>query len=348
MASTTPAKKSGKYVLRNVTGDNLGNEALHAALAGPTSNPGETESRGTTLGAAPGSAAAFQAVPARLDPKDASDYVIGQSYEVPLGWIKDNPFNARVYYSSEDVDGMAVTLRENGQQVHAQGYVDGAHVILIDGQKRHKGAAAGGLPTLKVDIVARPENVRQEYLRSRLINLNRSSQTVLDDAIRFRELLDGNHFENQTELGAAVGYDQTQVSRILSINFIPERVRRRMKDQPATTAFKVATALARIFTDETHRQDPVAAERIADDIIDEIVRKELSAKEVENLVTSKLTGPRTRARNTVEHYKFGGKQAIVKLNESAGKLDFTISGLSVEKFADLKTKLQKLFAEQPS
>src|SRR5665647_698513 len=176
-------------------------------------------------------------------------YLIGRTYELPLAKFRESPMNARVFYSAEDVDGMATSLIQNRQEVPVTGYAntDGDSVMLVDGQKRLRGARAGGLEVLRVEICAAPADEKSVFLMSRRINRDRSSQTALDDAVRFQQLLDGGHFSNQEELGKAVEMSQSSISRVLAINKIPERIMHRMKDSVLLTGVAPAHAISQIF-----------------------------------------------------------------------------------------------------
>lgn len=269
-------------------------------------------------------------------------YLTGVVYEIPLSEIRENNLNARAYYTGIGVDQIGQSMLVNGQEVPARGYVEQQHVILIDGQKRWRGANAVGIKTLRVEICDKPESEREAYLESRRINLERSEQTALDDAVRFKYLIDNNVFPGQVELGAAIGIDQSAVSKILSINMIPDRVKRRMQDYPQLAQLRVACAIAQIYRPTDPQMNADAAYALADSVIDDIIRSEMSARQVEDLVKSRLAAPKKKNRSEIRNYEFAGKTVTVKVLASQGKLDLTVKGLQADKLEQLHQKIQEV------
>ena len=273
-------------------------------------------------------------------------YLIGRTYELPLAKFRESPMNARVFYSAEDVDGMATSLIQNRQEVPVTGYAntDGDSVMLVDGQKRLRGARAGGLEVLRVEICAAPADEKSVFLMSRRINRDRSSQTALDDAVRFQQLLDGGHFSNQEELGKAVEMSQSSISRVLAINKIPERIMHRMKDSVLLTGVAPAHALSQIFAAKKFESLPDEAEDLATSIIEEILKSEMSGRQVQTLVASRLAEPRKRVRNESRHINFGGVQGVIKTNAEKGWFDFSIKGLTADLIDELREKIETFCA----
>lgn len=271
------------------------------------------------------------------------DYKVGQVYSVPISRVRENPWNAREFYTTDEVDAMAVSLTEHGQEVPALGYVaDQAvgFITLIDGQKRLRGAKAAGILELRIDLCVAPIDAKSMYLTSRRINLERSSQTALDDAVRFQHLLSSGVFAKQEDLAAAIGKSQETVSRITKLTVIPEKIMRRMRDHPLLTGINAAYAISQIFTAGKFKDDPDGSENLASLIIDESLKKEISANQVMQLVASRLAGPIHRNRNTKRDVVYAGKKGVFKTNEEKGLLEFSISGLSAEQVEELRRKIE--------
>lgn len=306
--------------------------------------------------------------------ENAGIYMVGKPYEVPLSEIRENHLNARAYYTNSEVDLMGKSMLENGQEVPARGYLEDGHVYLIDGQKRWRGANAFGITKLRVEICVKPQSEKEAYLESRRINVERSDQTVMDDAIRFKYLLDNKVFLSQVELGLSIGVDQAIVSKILSINAIPERIKRRMLDYPQLTQFRVACAISKIFSPneqpkdaaatpantvdlvsaepdlDAERAEPVDLCALADNLIDDINRSEMSARQVEDLVAS-LLSPRKKkkkVRSEIRNYLFAGKPVTLKVLASKGNLELSVKGLTADKLELLHEKLQEVLKADPA
>lgn len=284
------------------------------------------------------------AVPSEIVEREPSTllgtWTVGQTVVVPVARVRESPLNARVYYSTQEVDDMAESLERHGQEVPAKGYVDSDCIVLIDGQKRLRGAKAKGIDTIRVEICAEPDDVKQVYLTSRRINRERSEQTFLDDAVRFGYLLEQNHFANQSDLAAAVELSQSTVSRILALRAIPERLHRRLKDTPITNSLDALYAVGQVFTQMGKNGSIDEAETLASDIIDEVVKRGLSGKQTIALVANRLAGPKRRDRNEVRHITFGNAKGVLKTNGDKGRLDFSVKDLEAHIVETLREKIE--------
>ncbi|MGE5450726.1 MAG: ParB/RepB/Spo0J family partition protein [Acidobacteriota bacterium] len=272
---------------------------------------------------------------------DLAAAVVGKTYLVALLLIEsDNRYNARFYYPNEDIDRAAITLTEAGQHVPATGYVRDGKIALIDGQMRAKGMLSAGIPRIRVELTQAPTSPREAYLASRRINEMRSTQTALDDAVRWEQLLQEGIYESAVQLAKDVGKNESYVSQIRKINAIPHDLVLKMKDSPITSSYKVACAIASIFNKEEARTHPDRARQVAAEVIDETIGRELTVKAVEALISAKWKGPATRARGLSSQFKYAGKQGSINIYPSKGELKLTIAGLSEDQLDELKARIE--------
>ncbi|WP_119155390.1 ParB/RepB/Spo0J family partition protein [Caldimonas tepidiphila] len=288
-------------------------------------------------------AAAPAIAPSAPPSENVADYPVGSTVQVPLHLIGENPFNARVFYVASEIDDMALSLQAHGQDVSAEGWVEDGRVLLIDGGKRLRGARAAGLPSLRVEIKRKPANSRDLYLASRRINLERSAHTVLDDAVRFQALLKAGVFESQDEIAQRLQISKSAVSQVMAINLIPERLLARMKEHPQTSSHGAAYELSRIFVAELARTDPDRAEQLAAEVIDEVVRKEMTRQQVRALIESRLQGPQRRVRSEIRELRLGAAKGQLKVVEERGQLEFSIRALPAEDLQRLVAAVERLF-----
>jgi ParB family chromosome partitioning protein len=195
---------------------------------------------------------------------------------------------------------------------------------------------------LRIDIVEAPSNDRDIYLSSWRINKERSTQTPLDDSIRFKMLLGEAIFESQDQLAESLGMSKSGVSKVLALNAIPERVMRRLKDTNIPGSIKALYAISKLFPEniDTNPDALEKAETMAFDIIEDAVKKELSGNQVEALVEAKQKGPAVRVRNEVRHVAHGALKGTIKFNQEKGRLDFNVTGLSAERVTELREKVE--------
>lgn len=265
---------------------------------------------------------------------------VGQTVIWPVAKVKEHALNSRVFYSTDELDEIALSLETNGQSVPAIGYLEDEFIVLLDGQKRLRGCKAAGVDTLRVELCEKPATVAQLYLNSRRINKERSSQTLLDDAIRFDYLIESKIFPNQEALAAEVKISQSMVSKIKKLTVIPERLMRRLRDTGIANNIDALSSVTALFKNPDAEQ----AEEIATEVIEEVIRRNLTGIQTTALVNSRLNGPRKRDRYEVRHMAYGTVDAVLKFNDEKGRLDFGVKGLAPGQVDFLKLKIEALCA----
>lgn len=274
---------------------------------------------------------------------------VGTSWRVPLQMVTDSPFNARVWYDIAEIDVVASSLAKNGQDVAVAGFVEEGKVILIDGSKRLRAARAAGLDHIRVEIKAKPSSLKDLYLTSRRMNMERSTQTPFDDAVRFKALLESGEYPDQTSLGAAVGMSQPAVSATLSLNKIPAAVMRVMREErnknneQKLCQLNFGVELARLF-DGTGTEGK-NIEDLAIDVAREIVAKDMSVKQARDLVTSRMQGKKNRATAETDSVKYAGGVGTLKVFQDKGQIELTLKDVSRERVEEVRQKLKALMAE---
>lgn len=283
----------------------------------------------------------------------AHELMVGHTYRVPIHMLQDSEFNARVFYAADEIDGMALSLQNNGQDVALSGFVEGSKVTVVDGSKRLRAARAASLDSLRVEIREKPASNKELYKASRRMNIERSTQTPLDDASRFQALLQAGDYPDQTALGADMGCSQTVVSQTLSLNRIPQGVMRVMREEtspagrplgslPKMCQLSFAVEIAKMF-DGTHTEGQEQEDR-AIEVIREIVAKDLSVKQARALVQSRLDGPKQRQKAETMAVRYGNGLGTLKVFAAKGQLDLSIKNVDPARIGELRSKIEQLFA----
>lgn len=283
---------------------------------------------------------------APVQDEGSGPYKVGQSYDVPLNKIREYKYNARVYYTAGEIDKMSNSLKNNSQEVDAIGFYEDGYVYLIEGQMRWRGGVSGGLSTLRVTFRERPQSARESYLKSRRINLERSAQTPIDDAARWRQLLDEKVFESQKQLADAMNLSESNVSRTIAIGRIPDAIRPRLLENSSLSSLRGAFAISTVFDTEKVSLTDEERERIVEDVIDVVTKTEMSVPQLEKLVESRIQGPRHRERGVSIPVRYGSAKGSLKLNRTSGKLDLSIAGLGQAQLDDLQQMIESMLKGQ--
>lgn len=260
--------------------------------------------------------------PSELAGAPAPVYVLGHVYEVPLERIRSNPVNPRAVYTPQAVDDMAVSLKESGQHVAATGFVEGAEVVLIEGETRLRGARLAGLKTLRVEIKLKPESDRDLYKRARAANVERRDQTPLDDALRWKELLANGVFASQSELAQELGIKggESTVSRTLGLAGLPQAVVLVLSEYPSLLTFQMLNAVRAYWE--------VLGEEKTLDYIPLIEKNGYGYRKVAEDAANAQKGPVRRPRGSKEPLTCAGGKGEIKIFDGGRRLEVTLRGIT--------------------
>ena len=340
-----PQRRSGAVVIPAIVVPTIGRSTDHEQMQRALSTLHEATTDATTPQAMPGERAlGFQAAKLALE---GEDFVIGQNYIVPHQRIIRSKNNARIYYTAADLEETTESLIQNKQLQPALGYFKDGKVVLTDGGKRLQASAMAGIYTLEVKIIPEPETEAEEYEQSRLINLHRSAQSGIDDAFKWKELLDRGVYRTQDELATRLGLKPPQVSKILGITRIPERLIKTMVEHTSTSGWAMAYAISQIFEAKViQERGAEECEKIAEEIVDMATKGDLSRSQVETLIKKRMEGPKTRLQPLTNAINYGGVAGTLKVFPQRGQLDLSFTGLVPEKVTALEELIKKALSEQ--
>lgn len=273
-------------------------------------------------------------------------YIVGQTYKLPLHMFQKSENNARVFYLPNEIDDMSKSLQVAGQDYPVLGYFKDGKIVLTDGQKRFQGAANGGLFELEVKIIAEPESESVEYEASRRVNIERSTQSGIDDAYKWQSLLQRGVYKSQDELADRLNLKKEKVSKILGITRIPERLIRQMLDNEQASNWSVAYLVSTIFdAKRIAEKGEDKIETLAQEVVDEIVKDGLSKRQIEALIAKKIQGPNKRTQPETSPIKLGEWKGEIKSFPSRGQLDLSFKGLTEEKVVLLRERLEEVLSK---
>lgn len=271
--------------------------------------------------------------------------VPGTVIRVPFHLIDVNPFGPRHIYKTEEIDKIALTLPD-GQDDAAHGFVLGERIVLIDGGTRYRSAKVAGIGFLDVKIEEAPNDDLDLYLRARRYNEQRSQPSVIDHAMSLRRLLDDGIVASQRELIEKVpdvnGRDkmtESLISWYMRIARMPRNILERMSEHPTTSQLTVLFAVSEIFKkgeDATSEQIDLALQ-----LIEKIRSQDLSRKQIEVLVRSRISNERQhRERSVQQPINVGGYKGQIKTFGKRGQLDLSLKGVSEDDLPQLQREIQ--------
>lgn len=270
---------------------------------------------------------------ATLATDSTREYQIGLVYDIPISLINSNPVGPRLVYTPGEVDDMAMKLRRDGQRQSATAYVDSAgKIILIDGETRLRASRQISATTLRVEIKAAPKDERALYQDARSANSDRREQSPLDDAIRWKDLLDRKIYESQVDIAKSLGYGEDTVSRTLSLSVLPMRVVHIISDYPDILTLRMLTALREYFA--------VKGEDETIELVYKVAKTGMGYREVSALRKTASQPPAKRPRSLKEPFTYQGTRGELRIFEENGRVELSITGLAGDALTGLHERLK--------
>jgi ParB family transcriptional regulator, chromosome partitioning protein len=267
---------------------------------------------------------------------------VGDRLEVPRDRLRSNEWNSRFFYFDKDINERSVSLAADGQLLAVQVYppVDGVFE-LHDGETRWR-ALRGNI---KVEVVARDPNPLVRFKQARTLNTERKAQTVFDDAVKFRQVLEQKLIEKQEDIAVMFSLHPAYVSKVLSIGEMPRHLLERMASNADQFGIANAYSLYQFWTLK-EKDDEAAAK-----LISKVVDGKLSVRELNNLLhevkdrAAPQGGPGRKRERPLSRaaIQSGGKGELKAFPD--GKIQLELSEVPEANRALLFNRILQLFEE---
>ncbi len=229
----------------------------------------------------------------------SGNYVAGAVAELNIDFIEANPFQPRT-----DFDDNA--LKELAESIKVQGVIQPVTVRkmgrdkyqLISGERRLRASKLAGLKTIPVYI--RVANDEQMLEMALIENTHREGLNAIEVALSYQRLIEECNI-TQEELSEKVGKDRSTVTNFLRLLKLPPEVQVALRD--GYISMSQARAIINI--------EDKAKQLI---ILKEIIDKDLSVRQVEELVRSHNT-----KNNNTKKQKAVLPEAIILKTEALAK-----------------------------
>jgi ParB family chromosome partitioning protein len=191
--------------------------------------------------------------------------------ELAIDEIKPNPLQPRLKFDAKSIDELAQSIKESGVIQPIVVVPDDDQYRIIVGERRWRAALRAGLKKIPVLIRSIPRERELEI--SLMENLHRENLNPVEVGRVYQRMIQELGC-TQEEIADRVGKDRTSVTNYLRLLSLPQAVLDILAEDKISMGH--ARALASL-------QDPEAQVTLAR----EIVRKNLSVREVERLITSR-------------------------------------------------------------
>lgn len=255
-------------------------------------------------------------------------YVPESVIELPIADLNASPFNPRHFYQPESIRDFAAQLAEQEQQqaIHVSpDYAQPGKFYIHDGGRRVRALRFNKAEKVKA-IVKDIRLGRESYKFGYGLNTNQETQTLFDDAVKWKQLIDQGEYENQNALAQDLGVSAARVSKVLAIAQLPAEMIEKMQEHPVKFGLELAYAVSRYKTlrgtESAHR------------LVDRILKEDLATRDVERLVDLNRADPKqdqsqSGRRQYDKRYDFsiGGNKAGELKTYADGTLTVTLKNL---------------------
>lgn len=264
-------------------------------------------------------------------------YFLRAAYDL----IDPNPYNARATYKPQRIHKMASEIKADGQMVPGIATIRGNRLVLAAGHYRWKGIGLAQIGFMDLMIYEGITD-RELYKLSYKENAERSDQSVIDDALAWKKLLEDKVYEGESAIAEETGISLSNINKILSILNLPKVVLDYIDEQE-----NVKFALSSLY--ELQLYSKIAGESAALEMVKKIVNDDYTRDQIKNARTLLETPrPPRKVKETSRQYKIlapDGQHSIGHIKDfDSGKILFEVNIDDDEKRKQILKSLQSLFS----
>lgn len=197
-----------------------------------------------------------------------------QIQDLPLARIHPNRFQPRHAFSSESINELAQTLREEGLLQPIIVREDGEEYEIIAGERRFR--AAQSLGWEKIPAIVNNLSDQQTASLALIENLQREDLNPIDEATAYENLMELNSL-TQAQLAKDIGKSQSYVANKLRLLRLDPQIQEALASGAITA--RHGRALLALSSDQQKQA------------LEQILSDKLNVKQTEELVAKLLEGP---------------------------------------------------------
>ena len=224
-----------------------------------------------------------------LIPEKSNLNIDGTVTYLKTSLIKDNSLQPRTKYDEVKLENLKASIKEKGvlQPILVR-QKDGAYEVVA-GERRLR--AAKSLNMEEVPVIVKSVTDQEALVIALVENIQREELNPIEEAEAYKKLIDGFHL-TQEAVAQSVGKDRSTVSNLMRLLNLPKEIQQSIYDGKLSVGH--ARALLSV-------ENPVERKRL----FELILKKEISVRELENLIIAKGKGGSRREKlKTAKNYEF--------------------------------------------
>lgn len=145
----------------------------------------------------------------------------GQSLELSVYEIDNNPFQPRRQFNTEEIASLAESIREHKQLQPVLVRKVGERYQLISGERRLRATIHAGLKTIRAEVREADDRLVAEL--AIVENLQRKDLDPIEKALSFRRYID-QHKCTQDDLAKRLKIDRSTIANLMRLLELPEEI----------------------------------------------------------------------------------------------------------------------------
>ena len=265
-----------------------------------------------------------------IEKKSGSNQNQNQTNKVPIADLQRNKYQPRTFFDEEKIMELSSSIKENGViqpiAVRPNSYEPGKYEIIA-GERRWLAAQKAGLNEVPVIVLKIDDKKSLEI--AIVENVQRQDLNPIEEAKGYQRLIKEFGYEHE-KISKFMSKSRSHISNTLRLLTLPQDILSMIEEGELTAG----------------QARPLIGLPNASDIAENIVRKKISAREVESLTKMKKTSKKSKTedpnivfiRNEIES-KLGLNVEILNKKNNSGKI--TIKYKSLDQFELISKKLMK-------
>ncbi|MFB6226851.1 MAG: ParB/RepB/Spo0J family partition protein [bacterium] len=209
------------------------------------------------------------------DDDDAAQASLNQ---LPLDEIAPNPHQPRDHFDEDKLEELTESIRQQGvvEPIVVRPYPDGEkRYMIVAGERRWRATRQTDRTT--IPGIVRELEASQAYVLSLVENLQRENLSPLEEARAYNRIMEEKNYD-QSDVAEAVGKSRSSVANRIRLLNLPEAVR------DALESGSISAGHARALLGAESNE-------VAESILDDIIRQNLSVRATEQLVSERSSVP---------------------------------------------------------
>lgn len=200
---------------------------------------------------------------------NSNESLVSATPNIPINEIEANPFQPRTDFEEQALNELAISIKQQGiiQPITVRKLESGKYQ-LISGERRLRASKMAGLTEVPAYVREVDDN---DMLELALVeNIQRENLNSIEVALSYQRLIEECNF-TQDALSDKVGKSRSNITNYLRLLKLPPEIQIAIRDN------KISMGHARAIIN-------IGNEKIQSDIFNQIIEKELSVRQVEELV----------------------------------------------------------------